>query len=443
MSEQVLILGGGMAGVACAQELAKKGVPVTLVDRNDYDQFQPLLYQVATSQLPAQDIARPHRAIFAKSPSVVLRNDEVKYIKPASCELVFANGDVLSGTHLVIAAGARPNFFGVPGAPALAYPLYSVADAERLRGHLKGLIDESAKIDHHGSVDATAMSVVVVGAGPTGVELAGALAELMEALASTHTIAHAGTITLVEHGDSVLGPFSKKAQRYAHEHLSKKGVTLKLGRSVAGVSADGVTLDDGATVTAQTVVWAGGELGSSALGDSELPLGHGARVDVNPDLSVPGFPGVYGVGDAANIPGGDGHVLPQLGSVAQQSGAWAGQNILKERDGKDPLPFHYKDKGIMAMIGRNSAVAELGTHRHEVDGPLAFGAWLGVHALLLSGAHDRTNAFVSWAWDYFDRDHSAMVEATSTPPRIAWGDDEDEPHIVVDVRSAPTPASSN
>ena len=136
--------------------------------------------------------------------------------------------------------------------------------------------------------------------------------------------------------------------------------------------------------------------------------------------------------------------LPQLGSVAQQSGRWAAQNILRTVQGDELAPFHYKDKGIMAMIGRNAAVAEVGAHRHEVDGPLAFAAWLGVHAMLLSGVHSRTDAFLSWAWDYFDRDHAATVESHDAPRRIAWGDDSDDvPHIEVDDDRPPTPHGPN
>jgi NADH dehydrogenase len=163
-------------------------------------------------------------------------------------------------------------------------------------------------------------------------------------------------------------------------------------------------------------------------------------LDVLPDLTVGGFPGVYAVGDVANIPADDegGPALPQLGSVAQQSGRWAAENILRERRGDPTKPFAYKDKGIMAMIGRNAAVAEVGKHHHQVEGPVAFAAWLGVHAMLLSGAHSKTDAFLSWAWDYFDRDHAATVEASSAPHRIAWGEDEqDVPHISLE-KPAPT-----
>ena len=159
------------------------------------------------------------------------------------------------------------------------------------------------------------------------------------------------------------------------------------------------------------------------------------------ELTVDGFPGVYAVGDVANIPAGpDGNVLPQLGSVAQQAGRWAADNILRELRAEPLVPFRYKDKGIMAMIGRNAAVAEVGKHRHQVEGPVAFAAWLGVHALLLSGAHSKTDAFMAWAWEYFDRDHAAVVESsTAAPHRIAWGDaDADVPTIEVEPSGATT-----
>jgi NADH:ubiquinone reductase (H+-translocating) len=188
------------------------------------------------------------------------------------------------------------------------------------------------------------------------------------------------------------------------------------------------------------VIWGGGESAAPIVATSGLPTGRGGRIDVQPDLTVEGNPGVYAVGDVANIPTKEEPgVLPQLGSVAQQGGRWAADNILLELAGKPTQPFHYKDKGIMAMIGRNAAVAEVGKRRHQVDGPVAFAAWLGVHAMLLSGAHSKTDAFLSWAWDYFDRDHAAVVESSTTPQRIAWGDaTADVPHISVD-REPSTP----
>lgn len=433
----VLVLGGGLAGVAAAQVLGEAGVHTTLVDRTDYHQFQPLLYQVATSQLPAEDVARPLRAIFADVPSVDVVVQGVASASLADRTLVLDDGRSMSADHVVFAAGARPNFFGIPGAREHAFPLYSVADAERLRRHHRALVvDESA----HGTFGPHARDVVVVGGGPTGVEVSGALAELVKALQVQGRVPDDVQVHLVDRGKAVLGQFSSRAQTYAHRHLTEDGVDLRLGVGVKEVHADRVDLDDGTSLPTRTVIWAGGESASAIAQDAGPSTGRGGRIDVRSDLGVEGFAGVWAVGDVANIPSGPQAgeaTLPQLGSVAQQSGRWAAQNILRSEQGDDVAPFHYKDKGIMAMIGRNAAVAEVGAHRHEVDGPLAFAAWLGVHAMLLSGVHSRTDAFLSWAWDYFDRDHAATVESHDSPRRIAWGDDTDDvPHIDL---AAPTP----
>jgi NADH dehydrogenase len=429
----VVVLGGGLAGVACAHRLGDEGVAVTIVDRNDYHQFQPLLYQVATSQLPAEDIARPHRTIFRAHPTVSVRTSEVTGVDPAAHSLTLGDGTVVRGTHLVIAAGGQAEFFDTPGAPEHAFPLYSVADAERLRLHFRELL-EGARGDEQALDDM--LDVVVVGGGPTGVEVTGAFAELTRALAALGAIPRPGRITLVDRGDALLAPFSAKSHEYAQRRLVEEGAEVRLGVGVAAVHPDRVELTDGSVIPTRTVIWGGGESAAPIVAASGLPTGRGGRVDTRADLSVENHPGVFAVGDVANIPtDGEPGVLPQLGSVAQQSGAWVAENILRDLAGEQAVPFRYKDKGIMAMIGRNAAVAEVGKRRHQVEGPVAFAAWLGVHAMLLSGAHSKTDAFLSWAWDYFDRDHAALVESSSTPQRIAWSDDADDvPHISVEPR---------
>jgi NADH dehydrogenase len=442
VADNILVLGGGLAGVACAHKLGDEGVAVTLIDRNNYHQFQPLLYQVATSQLPAEDIARPHRVIFEHFPSVEVLTAEVAGANLSERTLQLADGRTLTGSHVVMAAGARPNFFGIPGAAEHAFPLYSVADAERLRLHLQGLIQAAATASDTGDGP---LDVVIVGGGPTGVETAGALSELMSALRQTGHVERHGRITIIDRGSRLLGGFSDKSHDYAHARLTDAGADVRLDRGVTAVHADRVELDDGDVIETRTVVWGGGESGGDVAQTAGPTLGRGGRIDVLPDLTVDGYPGVYAVGDVANIPSADGDPLPQLGSVAQQSGRWAAENILRDRHGEDRRPFRYKDKGIMAMIGRNAAVAEVGRRRHQVDGPVAFAAWLGVHAMLLSGAHSKTDAFLNWAWDYFDRDHTATVEAASAPKRIAWGDrSTDVPHISVessDPRTTDDPSS--
>jgi NADH dehydrogenase len=420
-----IVVGGGMAGVACAAELADRDVDVTLIDRHNYTQFQPLLYQVASSQLPAEDVARPLATAFKDKSSVTTVTSEITEIDSATRTVTTTSG-AHTADYLVIAAGSQANFFGVPGAAEHSFPLYSVPDARRLRQHLRnrlrGLSDPATTADPY--------TVIICGGGPTGVETAGALAELFGALKEQGKLTADATIRLVDHGDALLKPFTDKSHEYACEKLTEKGVQITFGVAVAGVQADRATLSDGSTVPTDTVIWAGGNSGAPIVGQSGISSGRGGRIDVAADLTVPGHPGVYAIGDVANIPGPDGHPLPQLGSVAEQSGKWAAKNIVALAEGETAEPFHYHDKGIMAMIGRNAAVAEIGKHRHHLEGPLAFIAWLGLHAVLLSGLHSRVDAFLNWADDYFHHERAADLELEDAVGRIAWADDEtDKPML--------------
>lgn len=423
---QVVVVGGGMAGVACASELGSKGIEVLLIDQNDYLQFQPLLYQVASSQLPAEDVARPLKEVFAELPSVTVVQSPVTAIDFTTRQVTTTSDTFDASDYLVLAAGAQANFFGVSGADRHSFPLYSVADAERLRLHLHGLLREHCTPDPVPEP----LNVVIVGGGPTGVETAGAIAELFAALREDGRLADTASVHLVDHGQALLNPFSDKSHEYALAKLTDHGVRVTFGVAVTEVGPDAVHLSDGSELATRTVIWGGGESASPVASATGATPGRGGRIDVAPDLSVPGFDGVFAIGDVANIPGADGRSLPQLGSVAQQSGKWAGKNIRALLDGKQPKPFHYHDKGIMAMIGRNAAVAEVGPHRHQVEGPIAFAAWLGLHAVLLSGAHSRVDAFLNWAEDYFHHHRAPDLELEGTPSRIAWsGTAADQPVI--------------
>ncbi len=421
----VLIVGGGFAGVACAQQLAKHDVDVVLLDRNNYHQFQPMLYQVATAQLAAYDIARPLRGIFRHNKTVEVRHSGVNSIDPGARSVTTALGSIVTGDYLVLAPGAQANFFGTPGAAEHSLPLYSVNDAERLRTRILEVLD--ATTERPELIEKGALNFVIVGGGPTGVETAGALAEALRDVVpeSYKSLVHPAQVHLVDHGEVLLAPFSDKAHAYAAKKLQDDGVTLHLGVGVKEVFPDRVTLSDGEEIMTHTVIWGGGEKAADVITVAGLPEGHGGRIDVEPDLTVADHPQVYVLGDAANIAGADGKILPQLGSVAQQSGAWAARNILDEMAGKQRKPFHYKDKGIMAMIGRNAAVAEMGAHRHEVDGPVAFAAWLGVHAMLLSGVRNKVDAFIAWGWDYFSKNRATAMVNAPDAGRIDWGDDDE------------------
>jgi NADH dehydrogenase len=421
----VVIVGGGFAGMGAARRLARDDrVRVTLIDRNNYHQFQPLLYQVATSQLASSHIAFSLRKMFRKHANVAVKMADVAEVDPATRTAITTDGDRHTGDVLLLAAGSRPNFFHTPGAEEFAFPLYSLLDASRLRSRIIAVF-EAADRDP-ALIDRGVLNLVIVGGGPTGVEMAGALADLIEETLSIeyHDLAvSAARIHLVDRGDALLGPFSDTAHEYVQRVLTRKGVHLHLGVAVTEIGAGHVTLGDGSTIATRCVIWGGGIMAPDVARAEALPHGHGGRVEASPDLTVEGAEGVYAVGDMANIAGPDGRALPQLGSVALQSGVWAAENILAGLDGRPRRPFAYRDKGIMAMIGRGAALAEVGPRRRELHGLPAFLAWLGVHAVLMTGARNRVETFIDWGWDYLSRSRGPQVLDRTGAVEIDWGED--------------------
>jgi NADH dehydrogenase len=294
-------------------------------------------------------------------------------------------------------------------------------DAERLRSRLLTVLEDSLR--NPKLLDQGALNFVVVGAGATGVETAGAIADSLNRVIPHRIQAPRmveAKIYLIDPGSVVLAPFSDRAHVYAREALEQMGVTLELGVKVTEVTPDRVVLSDGREILTRVVVWAGGIQASEPAASSGIPVGHGGRFEVAADLTVPSFPGVYAVGDIANTPGPDGNAFPQLGSVALQAGRWAADNIVADIDGKPHSDFHYKDKGIMAMIGRNAAVAEVGPKRRELHGAIAFASWLGVHAWLLSGFRERINALAAWGWDYVANTRPSAIIDRPDDARIDW-----------------------
>ena len=422
----VIVVGGGFAGIGCVARLAREeDVRVTLIDRHNYHQFQPLLYQVATSQLAASDIAYSLRKRFIDDSNVAVKLGEVESADAAAHAVTTKDGERFEADALVIAAGSRPNFFRTPGAEEHALPLYSLDDAVKLRSRILGVFEDADR--DPGLIDQGALNFVVIGGGPTGVELAGALADLIHETMSAeyHDLAvTAAQIHLVDHGHALLGAFSEDAHDYAAKVLGGKGVRLHMGTAVTEIGPGHVVFDDGTTIRTRCVVWGGGIKAPALAAAAGLPVGRGGRIDVQRDLAIDGVPGVYAAGDVANIPGPDGATHPQLGSVALQSGTAAAENVLADLRGEPRKAFHYHDKGIMAMIGRGAAVAEVGKNRHELHGAIAFSAWLGVHAALLTGVRNRIDAFISWGWDYFSKSRGPQVLDRTDAARIDWGEDE-------------------
>ena len=422
---RVVIVGGGFAGLGCARKLADhEDVHVTLIDRNNYHQFQPLLYQVATSQLSSTDIAHSLRAVFADQQNVDVHLAEIASVDAETRTVATSDGESWSGDALVLAAGSQPNFFDTPGAPEYTFPLYSLDDATRLRSRILGLLEQ---VDGDPSlIDRGALNIVIVGGGPTGVEVAGAIGDMIRVTVPSeyrNVDPTKARVCLLDFGDALLKPFSDSAHGYVSRVLKEKGIEIHLGTGVKEVGTGHALFSDGTVLPTRCVVWGGGIKAAGVAADCGLAQGHGGRVDVEADLTLAGSPGVYFVGDIANIPNKDGNPLPQLGSVALQSGAWTADNILAGFEGKEPEDFRYKDKGIMAMIGRGAAIAEVGKHHHEIHGELAHLAWLGVHASLMTGARAKIEAFVDWAWDGFTKTGGPHVLDRGEAAEIDWDDD--------------------
>jgi len=427
----VIVIGGGFAGVGCVRELAgRDDIRVTLIDQHNYHQFQPLLYQVATAQLSDTDIAFSLRSLCKDADNVDVKLATVASIDPVAHSVRTVEGDTYEGDAIVLAAGSQPNFFKTPGAREHAFPLYSLRDAELLRSRVLTVFEDADRDPK--LVDAGALNFVIVGGGPTGVETAGALADMIHDTMTNEygdLPVSSSEVHIVDHGPALLGPFSDTAHEYVAKVLHKRGVRMHMNTGAAEIGAGHVTLSDGTTIKTRCVIWGGGCKAPDVAGEAGLPQGRGGRIEVQPDLTVDGFPGIYVAGDVANIAGADGNALPQLGSVALQSGVHAARNLIADAEGKQHKPFHYKDKGIMAMIGRGAAIAEVGPHRHELHGTIAFSAWLGVHALLMTGVRSRVDAFINWGWEYFSGGRGPQVLDRSNAARIDWGEDAVEPPV--------------
>jgi NADH dehydrogenase len=438
---RVVIVGGGFAGLGCAQRLADhEDIDVTLIDRNNYHQFQPLLYQVATSLLSSSDVAHSLREVFASQDNVHVKLAEISAVDTATKTVTSTDGETWTGDALVLAAGSQPNFFGTPGAPEYSFPLYSLDNATNLRSRILGLLEQ---VDRNPRlIERGALNFVIVGGGPTGVEVAGAIADMINVTvpAEYHDFDPGDArIYLVDHGDALLKPFSDKAHAYVAKVLTDRKVQLRLGTGVEEVGPGHARFSDGSVVPTRCVIWGGGISAAPVATNCGLAQGRGGRIDAQPDLTYAGTPGVYVVGDVANIPGPDGEPLPQLGSVALQSGTTAADNILAEFDGKARKDFAYKDKGIMAMIGRGAAIAEVGEHHHEVHGQLAHMAWLGVHASLMTGTRDKVEAIIDWGWDRFTKTGGPHVLDRGDAAEINWDDD---PAATSSGTATSTPISS-
>jgi NADH dehydrogenase len=406
----VLILGGGFAGIGAARKLKDVDVDVTLVDAHDYHTFQPMLYQAATGLVENAVVAHPLRDLFHDMDNMHVRQATVEGVDREARQVTFADMQPLRYDYLVVALGALVNFFGVGGAAENALPLYSLSDAVRMKEHVLGRWEEADR--DPALVEDGALNIVIVGGGPTGVESAGALAELYHsdfAKDYPDLPVDDATITLVEAGHALLSMFKKDISDYTQRALEQRGVDVLLGEVVESITPTRVTLKSGRVLNAHTLVWGAGLQGSPIGGMLGVELERGARVATGPDLRLAADPRVFAVGDIAwTTDTKTDEVLPQLGSVAMQAGQCAGENIARLVSGEEPEPFKYHDKGTMATIGPGAAVVQLRGGR-TIKGKAAFLAWGSVHLALLATGEDRAKALIDWTWAAFTRDRSSRI----------------------------------
>jgi NADH dehydrogenase len=395
---RVLVLGGGFAGIGAAQKLKKSDVDVVVVDKHDYHTFQPLLYQVATGLLEQPAVGHPIRDLFHDQDNARIHQDQVTSIDLDAREVTFGELKPLTYDYLVFALGAEVNFFGVEGAADHAFPLYTLPDAVRLKNHVLRTWEEADRKPE--LVEDGALNVVVVGGGPTGVETAGAMAELYNGVFRKDypdVPRDRAKIILVEAGPELFPMFKEDIRRYTEKALAKRGVEAMTGEVVESITPRRVTLKSGKVLPAHTLVWGAGLQGNELVQSLGLELERGNRIGVDEELRIPAHPEVYVVGDVAAITDQKtSQVLPQLGSVALQSGEHAGKTIAGRLAGKETKPFKYRDKGTMAAIGRGSAVVQMLGGR-TMKGKTASLAWGTVHLALLPTNQDRAKAVVDWA----------------------------------------------
>jgi NADH dehydrogenase len=405
----VVVVGGGFAGLNAAKALARHDeVQVTIVDQRNHHLFQPLLYQVATAGLSPADIAVPIRSLFSGWPNVAVHLARVTAIDIH--EKWVAAGDLrMRFDYLVLACGARHSYFGHPEWEQYAPGLKTLEQAVEIRRRLLHAF-EAAENELDPATSRALLTFVVVGGGPTGVELAGAIADISRTvlLKDFRRIdpAHA-RIILLEAGPRVLAAFPEDLSSHAAHDLTALGVEVRTSSAVTAIDAGGVTVGT-ERIEAKTVLWAAGVQGASVAATLGVPLDRAGRIHVLPDLSVPGAPDVFATGDIVHLELPDGMLLPGLAPAAIQTGEAAARNILASVHGQPRTPFRYHDKGLMATIGKRRAVARTG--RLTLTGFIAWLAWLFVHLIYLVGFKNRVSVLLQWAWSYvFSRRGARLI----------------------------------
>jgi len=425
MSElwKVVIIGGGFGGLSAAQHLKSNQVDVTLIDRRNYHLFQPLLYQVATGSLSAGEVASPLRGVLSRQKNTRVWLGTVVDIDPDSKRVFLADGAVVPYDSLIVAAGSQTSYFGHNEWQEWAPGMKSVEEATAIRHKILYAFAVAERLSD--PVERRAwLTFVIVGAGPTGVELSGAIAEIArQTLKNDFRSIHPeeAQIILLDGAPRVLMPFPEDLAEKACHSLAKLGVKVRCGAMVKNVDKDGLTLDSGGqtdSIAAKTVVWAGGitasPLGKIVASHTKAETDKGGRVKVKPDLTIPSYPDIYVIGDLASAMDQKGKPLPGVAQVAMQGGAYAAKAILRKVKGQRELPpFRYFDKGSLAVIGRAAAVADaFGLH---ISGFLAWFVWAFIHVTYLVSFQSRILVFIQWAIQDLTFSRGARLITGSAP----------------------------
>jgi NADH:quinone reductase (non-electrogenic) len=404
---RVVIVGAGFGGLRAARALRRTPVDVLLVDRNNYHLFQPLLYQVATAGLEPEQIAKPVRAILRGQRNFDFRLADVSGVDFAGRRLLTGDG-AIAYDYLILATGAQTNFFGLAGVAEHALTLKDIPDAVRIRNHVLACF-EQAMFEPDAERRRALLSFVVVGGGPTGVEMAGSLSELIRlVLVKDYPRLNLKDvrILLLEAGDRLLAGFTPRLSEAAAATLWKKHVEVRHGALVVDFDGASARLKSGEVIPARTLIWAAGARAAPLTGQLGIPTAHLGRVVVGPTLQLAGHPEVFVVGDSAFLEA-QGPSLPMMAPVAIQMGETAAANIRRALAGRSPEDFRYRDPGTLATIGRNAAVARI--HGISFKGFPAWVVWLVVHLIQLIGFRNRLFVLTNWAWDYFFYDRAVRL----------------------------------
>ena len=402
---KVVILGGGFGGLAAARALHKTA-DVTVVDRHNYQTFLPLLYQVSTAGLAADHVAYPIRGALRKTP-VKFRMGSPIAIDHKNKEVKLDSSELLKFDHLIVALGSVTADFGIPGVKEFTLGMKTVSEALTIRAEIMRRFEDLCRFE-----DDTKLSITVVGGGPTGVEMAGAIAELIRGpLKSDQANAAAHIdITLIEAGPRLLPPFAPSLSARTKKDLEKLGVKVLLNAAVQEVEHRKIKLKDGTTIASEITIWAAGVKGSDAMGQLNLPT-VANRVAVDPTMQVKNYPNVWALGDIAAAIGKDGNTLPMVAPVAIQQGKFIAKQIMRLSKNQKLENFKYLDKGSMATIGRNKAVVQVKSLK--ISGAIAWLIWLWLHLFYLLGGRNKIGTMADWTWNYltFDRGNRHIMDS--------------------------------